>query len=104
MSKSGLGKLWDVLSQIVAVIVVVVYAVLIVNANFQFIPAGTVLEVLDIIRTYGSLAVLGLVGLEATSKWPFLLKLIFLILCAVIVIFLFFPGTYANLIGMIAQP
>ena len=102
MAKTGLGKLWDVLSQIVAVIVIAVYAVLIVNANFNFIPAGTFLNILDIIRTYGSLAVLGLVGLEATSRWPFILKIIFLVLCAVIVIFLFFPGTYENLIGLIA--
>lgn len=102
MAKTGLGKLWDVLSQIVAVIVIAVYAVLIVNANFNFIPAGTFLNILDIIRTYGSLAVLGLVGLEATSRWPFILKIIFLALCAIIVIFLFFPGTYENLIGLIA--
>lgn len=95
-------KLWDILGEILAVLLVVTYALLILNANFAFINNGIVLKILDILRTYGSLALTGVVGLEAMSKRNFIFKIIFLALCALIVIFLFFPGTYQNLIGAIA--
>ncbi len=97
----GLEKLWDILGEILAVVLVVTYAVLIVNANFQFINNQTVLMVLDILRTYGSLDLVGIVGLEAISKRSLLFQIIFIGLMAIVVIFLFFPDTYANLIGTI---
>ncbi len=97
-----LEKLWDILGEILAIVLVVAYALLILNANFTFINNATVLKVLDIIRTYGSLALIGIVGLEAISKRNLIFKIIFFILCAIIVVFLFFPDTYQNLIGVIA--
>ncbi|MBO5067778.1 MAG: hypothetical protein J6C62_05205 [Clostridia bacterium] len=96
-------KLWDILGEILAVVLVLTYALLIINANFQFIHNQTILMILDILRTYGSLALVGVVGLEAMSKRNFILQLIFLALCAIIVIFLFFPDTYTNLIGAIKK-
>ena len=95
-------KLWDVLGEIIAVILVVTYAVMIINANFNFIQNATLLYILDIIRTYGSLVLIGVVWLEAISKRNFIFQIVFLALCAIIVVFMFFPGTYANLIGLIA--
>ena len=94
-------KLWDILGEILAVVLVVTYALLILNATFNFLTNATILMILDIIRTYGSLALIGVVGLEAISKRNLIFKIIFLALCAIIVIFLFFPGTYQNLIGTI---
>ncbi|MBR1968074.1 MAG: hypothetical protein IKA11_01610 [Clostridia bacterium] len=96
-----LKKLWDVLGGILAIVLVVTYALLILNANFAFI-SGDFLKTLDIIRTYGSLALIGIVGLEAVSRRCLIIKIIYLLLCAIIVIFLFFPDTYQNLIGAIA--
>ncbi len=96
-------KIWDIIGEILAVVLVVTYAVLIINANFQFINNHTILMILDILRNYGSLALVGVVGLEAISKRNFVLQLIFLFLCAIIVIFLFFPDTYVNLIGSIKK-
>ncbi len=98
-----LEKVWDIIGEILAVILVVAYAVLILNANFQFIHNETVMMILDILRTYGSLVLIGVVGLEAMSKRCLVLKIIFLLLCAVIVVFLFFPGTYENLIGVVGR-
>jgi hypothetical protein len=94
-------KIWDIIGEILAVVLVVVYALLILNANFNFISNATVLKVFDVLRTYGSLVLIGVVGMEAMSKRNFIFKIIFLALCAIIVIFLFFPDTYANLIGAI---
>jgi hypothetical protein len=96
-------KFWDIVGEILAVALVVVYALLILNANFNFISNVTVLKIFDFLRTYGSLVLIGVVGLEAMAKRNFIFKLIFLILCAIIVVFLFFPDTYSNLIGVIAH-
>lgn len=46
---------------------------------------------------------MGVVGLEAMSKRNFIFQIIFLALLALIVIFLFFPGTYENLIGIVKK-
>ena len=92
---------WNVLGQILAVVFVVVFAVLIINANFTFIYNETILKILDIIRTYGSLLLVAVVGFEAMSKSNFIFKLIFIILLAIVIVFMFFPGTYENLIGLV---
>ena len=39
----GMEKVWDIIGEILAVVMVLVYALLIVNAKFGFIPAGTFL-------------------------------------------------------------
>ena len=97
----GLEKIFDIIGEILAVILVLVYALLIINANFDFIPQGAFLNILEILRTYGSLALVGVVGFEAMSKRNFIFQIIFLALIALIVIFLFFPGTYENLINIV---
>lgn len=96
-------KIWDILGEILAVVLVLTYAALILNANFAFIPEGVFLNILEIIRTYGSLVLVGVVGLEAMSKRNVIFQIIFLALCALIVIFLFFPGTYENLIAIVKK-
>lgn len=96
-------KIWDILGEILAVVLVLTYAALILNANFAFIPEGVFLNILEIIRTYGSLVLVGVVGLEAMSKRNIIFQLIFLALCALIVVFLFFPGTYENLIAIVKK-
>ena len=102
-SDLGAEKFFDIIGEILAVVMVLVYALLILNANFEFIPEGTFMNVLEIMRTYGSLLLVGVVGLEAMSKRNFIFQIIFLALLALIVIFLFFPGTYENLIGIVKK-
>lgn len=94
-------SLWDVLGEILAVVLVITYALLIIDSNFNFIPTGIITNILSIIRTYGSLALIGVVGLEAIAKRNFIIQIIFVLLMVLIVIFLFFPGTYQNLIGIV---
>lgn len=96
----GLEKVFDIIGEILAVVMVVVFALLIINANFSFLP-DAVLNVFEVIRTYGSLVLIAVVGLEAMAKRNFVFQIIFLALLALIVVFLFFPGTYENLIGLI---
>ena len=89
-------KFFDIIGEILAVVLVLVYVVLILNANFSFIPEGVFLNILEILRTYGSLILVGVVGLEAMSKRNLVFQIIFIALLALIVVFLFFPGTYEN--------
>ena len=96
----GLEKVFDIIGEILAVIMAIVFALLIINANFDFLP-DMVLKVFSYVQNYGALILMAVVGLEAMSKRNFIFQIIFLALLAVIVIFLFFPGTYENLIGLI---
>ncbi len=99
----GTKSFWDLLGEVLAVALIVVYAILILNANFTFIPQGTLLGILELIRTYGSLVLIAVVGFEALAERNFVIKIIFILLIALIVVFMFFPGTYANLIGLVKK-
>ena len=92
-----LEKVLDFLGEVLGFLTIILYAVLIINGTWQFIPQGTLYNVLLVAKSYAALAVVAIVGLEAAVKRGFLIKLAFLILLAVIVVFQFFPGTWANL-------
>ena len=94
-------KLFDILGEILAVVLVLVYAVLIIDSNFDFIPDGTFMNILQILRTYGSLLLVAIVGLEAMSKRNIVFQIIFAALLVLIVVFMFFPETYQNFINLI---
>ena len=95
------SKFWDIIGEILAVLLVLVYAALNINADFSFIPEGTIMNILEVARTYGSLLLVAIVGLEAMSKRNIIFQIIFLALLALIVVFIFFPGTYENLINIV---
>ena len=95
--KRILEKIFDILGEICAVLTVVLYAVLIINANWTFIPEGLFFDILLVIKNYAALAVVLIVSFEAMVKRGFIFKIIFLVLLAVIVLFQFFPGTWANI-------
>lgn len=95
--KKILEKIFDILGEICAVLTVALYAVLIINANWTFIPEGLFLDILLVIKNYAALAVVLIVSFEAMVKRGFIFKIIFLVLLAVIILFQFFPGTWANI-------
>ena len=101
MFRKAKETFWDLLGEILAIVLIVVYAIWILNANFRFIPAGAIMNILEILRKYGSIALVGVVGMEALSKRSFAVRIIFYALMALVVLFLFFPGTYANLIEIV---
>ena len=90
-------KIFDILGEIMAVLTIVLYAVLIINANWTFIPEGTFLTVLKRIREYAALIVVAIVGFEAMVKGGFITKLLYLIFVGLIVLVMFFPGTWDNI-------
>ncbi|MBQ4049413.1 MAG: hypothetical protein IJD07_02040 [Clostridia bacterium] len=92
---------FDFLGEILAIFLVIVYILSLANAQWGFIENATVLNIMKIAITYGSLLLVAIVGMEAVSKRTLLVRLIFYICIAIIVIFMFFPDTYNNLIGII---
>lgn len=96
-------KLWDLIGQVLAIVLVFVYVLYILNLNFGFLDAlpPVLTALLAYLKNFGSLALIAIVGLEATAKKPFIIKLLFLLLCAVVVVFMFFPATYDALISTI---
>ena len=97
-----LEKFFDILGEIIAVLMVVIYIVALANAQVGFLSSVPVVEkIINIAIHYGSLLLVAVVGLEAMSKRNFLFQLIFIALLALIVVFLFFPDTYNSFIGMI---
>lgn len=90
-------KIFDILGEILAVLTVALYAVLIINANWSFIPAGRFFDILLVIKDYAALIVVAIVGFEAMVKRNFVFKLIYIILLAIVIIFMFSPVTWTNL-------
>lgn len=96
-----LEKLFDILGEILAVLLVVVTALWIIDSNFHFLP-GWFQGIVNVVKEYGAIALIGIVGLEAISKRNIIFRVIFYAMLALIVIFLFFPGTYQSLLGLIS--
>lgn len=82
------------LGQLVAVIMILRYALLIVNHYVPggFLPTeGAVYLIIKYVGIYAPISLMILVGLSAVWDKGNIAKLVFLIVCAVIVIFTFFP-------------
>ncbi|MBQ8882246.1 MAG: hypothetical protein IJY70_02500 [Clostridia bacterium] len=99
----SLEKFFDILGEILAILLVVVYILSLANAQWGFLNGiPWLVNIMAILRTYGSLLLVAVVGLEAMSKRNFIFRIIFYAAIAIIVIFMFFPATYTQLIGLIA--
>lgn len=96
-------RLWDVLGEILAIVLVITCAIWIIDLTFPFIHNQTILNIIDFIRSYGTIALVGVVGLEAMSRRNFILQILFISLFALIIIFSFFPETFQEIVGIIER-
>lgn len=95
-------QILDVIGMLAAAVTILVYLVLCINATWEFIPADSfVMNVLRVIQTYAPLIVVGLVGLEFVSGKNLVTRIIFYVAIALVVVFMFFPGTWNNLVGVV---
>lgn len=96
------------LGEIIAIIMIVRYALLIVEHYVHYLPTeGVIADIINYIGIYAPMALMICVGLSAVWGGSSIIKLIFLIVCAAIVIFTFFPGvadTITNYIGVTPAP
>lgn len=98
---SVLSKIFDVINKICAFILVIVYVLFAINANWEFITNETVLEVIGYIMHYGPLVIVSLVCIEFAIKRNIALQIIVYLLLAVMIIFQFLPGTWDQIVGSI---
>lgn len=97
--REKLEKVFDFLGEIIAFVAAVVWALVIVDQTFHFLPT-VVVDIFNVAKAWLLLVLVGIVGLEATIKRNFIIRLLFYVILAVLVIFHCFPDTYQYLIGL----
>lgn len=97
-------QVFSCIGNIAAALTIVVYLVLCINSTWQFIEASSfVYSVLVIIRTWAPLVVVAITGLEFVSDKSFVIRIIFYVAMALVVIFMFFPDTWTNFVGIVNE-
>ncbi len=95
-------QILDVIGMLAAVLTIIAYVVLCIDSQWSFIDNGTfVYGILKVIQTYAPLVVVGLVGLEFVSTKSLLVKIVFYVAIALVVVCMFFPGTWSNFVGLV---
>lgn len=97
---NGMKGLLDVLGGICAFLTVAVYAVLLIHANWAFLP-NSIYNVLVVCKVWAPLIVVVITGLEFTRGKSIIFKIIFYALVAAVVVSMFFPDTWAQFVGLI---
>jgi len=96
--KSGAVALFDFLGKFIAVVMILRYTALIVENYYSFLPTeGIIYDIIQYVGMYAPMALVVVVGLEAVWDKSDLLKFIFIIICAAIIIFTFFPGVWQSI-------
>ena len=98
---NGFADILGLLAETIAFFTIVLYLVLLINANWAFITSASIMNVLTVLKFYAPLALLLVVGLQVTSRQPFFIRIIFYSAIALIVVFQFFPGTWNNFIQLV---
>lgn len=97
-------KFLDGLGMGCAIITVIAYLLLVINAQWPFLNDIVWLyNALNIIHNYAPLVVVAIVGLEFVSKRNILVRVLYYAAVALIVISMFFPATWENLVGLITS-
>lgn len=101
MVGESLSKFFDVLGKILAILTIILYAVFVINANWQFITNVDILNILALARYYAPLILVCIVGIEFAVKRDIVLQIIIYVVIAAIIIFQFFPGTWEAILGSV---
>ena len=102
MEENSTKKFLNGLGQFIAVLMIIRYALLIVENYYAFLPkSGVIFDILTYIGLYAPMALMVCVGLSAVWGKSDLVKLVFLVVCAAIIIFTFFPGVRDTITGYI---
>lgn len=95
-------QILDVVGCIAAFVTIVTYLVLCINATWSFIPEGSfIMNVLNVIKTWAPLLVVAVVGMEYVAEKNIVIRVVLYIMIALVVLFMFFPGTWNQVVGII---
>ncbi len=91
-------KFWNVLGQILGFLTIVLYAFLYTDAQFHFGLSAEIMSYLVLAQQFAALAVAAIVGMEFVSGKK-LFVFIYLLILAIVVIFMFFPSLGDSLVA-----
>ena len=100
MENNKFKKFLDILGGLCAFLTVAVYAVLVIHANWAFIP-DWLYNILAVCKTWAPLVVVAITGLEFTRGKSFIFRIIFYAIVAVVVVSKFFPETWNEFVGLV---
>lgn len=101
-SKSVRKQVFDFISCFAAVITIIAYVLLCIDAQWNFIEnSSLVYSILKVIQTYAPLVVVALVGIEFVADKNIVVRIICYVAIALVVVFMFFPSTWSNFVGLI---
>ena len=101
MKSEGLKAILNIIGGIAAFLTVFVYLTLIIAGQGWFTLPATVTNILEVCRTWAPLVVVAITGLEFVSNKNFIIKLLFIVAVAGVVIFMFFPATWSEFVGLV---
>ena len=100
--KSTRKQVFDGIGMFAAIITIISYLLLVINAQWPFLnDATTIYNILTVIRHYAPLIVVGIVGLEFVSQRSLLIRIVFYAAVALIIISMFFPSTWNELVVLV---
>lgn len=95
-------QIFDVIGCIAAVVTVITYLVLCINATWKFIPdASFVYNVLTFIKAWAPLIVVAIVGIEYVADKNIVWRILLYIMIALVVVFMCFPNAWSQVVGII---
>lgn len=100
--KSNLKKVLDILGGICAFLTVAVYALLVIHANWSFLP-DSLYNVLVVCKVWAPLIVVAITGLEFTRNKSFIFRILFYAIVAVVIVSMFFPETWNEFVGIVNE-
>ena len=101
----GTKKFWRFLALFTAIIVAIASFITIINASLLvinpdlvFITDATVAKILLYVINHGLIAVIIFASFSVLTNMPLLVKILFYIVFAVIILYNYFPQTYGDLL------
>lgn len=87
------SNFWDVLGQVVALVLTLVYILYVSNAYFNYFDMEGILgKIISVCMLYGPMILIIISCMDALKKRTIVLRILFLAIWVVIFIFTFFPG------------
>ncbi len=98
MKNEGLKALLDMVGGLLAFLAAFLFLAEAIILQGWFEAPDIVGQIISIVKQYGLIVLVGIVGLEFVSNKNLIIKLLFIVAMAAVVIFQFFPGTWDSLV------
>ena len=90
------------IGSIAAAITIVTYLILAINSTWTVIDGTSfIYNVLMVIRTWAPLVVVGITGLEFVSTKNLVVRIVFYVAIALVVVFLCLPNAWSDFVGVV---